>query len=88
MFYDNFYLSVKIFTKETNCTYYITVYSILCSRVMKYSSVNKMQSINLAIVFGPIIMHDEVNVIATASQVPIERTPMEAFLTDYDTIFT
>ena len=47
-----------------------------------------MQSINLATVFGPIIMHDEVNVIATASQVPIERTPMEAFLTDYGTIFT
>lgn len=54
---------------------------------MEYSAENKMQSTNLAIVFGPTIMRSEVDSLAIASLMPIQSRVMEAFLTDYDTIF-
>ena len=54
---------------------------------MEYSSVNKMQSINLAIVFGPIIMRSKINSVVNASLIPVQSKVMEAFLTEYDTIF-
>jgi len=49
--------------------------------------VNKMQSTNLAIVFGPTIMRSEGDSLAIAALMPIQSRVMEAFLTDYDTIF-
>ena len=61
---------------------------ILCLRVMEYSSVNKMQSVNLAIAFGPIIMRSRVNSVANASLIPVQSKVMEAFLTEYHTIFS
>jgi len=54
---------------------------------MEYSSVNKMQSTNLAIVFGPTVMRSEGDSLAIAALMPIQSRIMEAFLTDYDTIF-
>ena len=61
---------------------------ILCLRVMEYSSVNKMQSVNLAIVFGPIIMRSRVDSVANASLIPVQSKVMEAFLTEHHTIFS
>ena len=59
----------------------------LSYRVMENSLENKMQSTNLAIVFGPTIMRSEGDSLAIASLMPIQSRVMEAFLTDYDSIF-
>ena len=69
----------QVFSNDFKC--------ISFPRVMEFSAVNKMQSTNLAIVFGPTIMRSEGDSLAIAALMPIQSRVMEAFLTDYDTIF-
>lgn len=67
--------------------YILINHLIFCFRVVECSSVNKMQSIILATVFGPIIMCSKENSIAMLSLIPIQNKIMEVFLTNYDIMF-